>query len=225
VLENIHSTSTYHLLKLQVDGVEEFNYVPGQYIVLKIDDRNVRDYSLASLSYENIFELIIDLKPGNEGSYYIYNLREGDKIQFLGPMGNFQLHPKDGSQELLFLGTGSGIAPLKAMIEQLLFRDKETRSVRLYFGLRHCSDIFMHDYFGELDRKYPNFIFIPCLSQPDDNWRGDCGHITDLVKRDYREGSHLSAYLCGNGAMIEEAKRVIASIGTPEARIYHEKFY
>jgi len=231
VLDHLHPTSTYHLLKLQVDGVEEFIFTPGQYIILKVPKVDistfdqVRDYSLASLPYENTFELIIDLKPGHEGSYYIHGLREGDQVQFLGPMGNFQLNLDDGSEELLFLGTGSGVAPLKAMIEQLLFREKETRPIRLYFGLRYCSDIFMHEYFGELDNKYPNFIFIPCLSQPDENWRGDCGHITSLVKRDYQDGTPLSAYLCGNQAMIDEASEVLKSIHTPESRIYCEAFF
>ena len=225
VLDHLHPTSTYHMLKLQVDNMEEFKFIPGQYIILKIGDAGVRDYSLASLPYENTFELIVDLKPGHEGSYYIHSINEGDRIQFLGPMGNFQLKPDDGSEEIVFLGTGSGVAPLKAMIEQLLFRIKETRPIRLYFGLRHCSDIFMHDYFGELDRKYKNFIFTPCLSQPDENWTADCGHITDLVKRDYTDGSNLSAYLCGNQAMIDEAQQILKNINVHESRIYCEAFF
>lgn len=223
VIQHHNPASTFHIIKLQPS--EPLDFQPGQYISVKVADAKINNYSIASLPGLDTFTLIIDTKPGHEGSYYFQQLRVEEQIQYLGPFGKFLLHPDDGSSEIIFLATGSGISPIKAMIEHLLYRAKETRPIKLYFGLRNCPDIFMHDFFEEMDNEYDNFTFIPCLSRPDENWKGQCGHITELLKQDYQDGSHLSAYLCGNEAMITEAIQILKQIDTPEDRIYHEKFY
>ncbi len=215
--------STFHVITLETEE-HEFQFEPGQFIAIKVDDRDIRDYSIASLPDGNRMELIVDIKPGHEGSYFVHNLQEGDVLEFMGPMGNFKLKMDDGAEEMVFLGTGSGIAPLKSMVEQLLFRIHEQRPIKLYFGLRFCGDIFLHEYFDDMAIRFSNFTFVPCLSKPDDSWRRDCGHITELVKGDYQDGSKLAVYICGNPKMIEESVELAKQIGVPENRIYHEAF-
>jgi len=216
------STSFFHMW---FQPEQEFQFEVGQFVALKVAEKKINDYSIASASKGNgQFELIIDIKPGHEGSYFTHELQVGNTIDFLGPMGMFKLHPDDGAEELLFLGTGSGISPVKAMVEELLWHKKDQRKMKLYFGLRECHDIFLHQYFGELDNDYENFDFVPCLSKPDEFWHGKCGHITDLVKQDYQDGSKLGVYMCGNPKMVMEASKILQEIGTPKERIYHEAF-
>jgi len=146
-------------------------------------------------------------------------------LEFLGPLGNFVLRPEDESKEILFLGTGSGIAPLKAMIEDLIRVQHSDIPMTLYFGLRHEADIFWNEYFQSLTQEFPQLKFVLCLSKPEATWKGASGHITDLIASKNQDLSHASAYLCGGLKMIEEAKTLLASLHMPAERIYHEKFF
>lgn len=223
IIKHENPSTTFHRLWLQPE--EKLEYHAGQFIAVKVAEKKINDYSIASApKSDGQFELIIDIKPGHEGSYFTHELREGDYIDFMGPMGHFQFHKDDGAEELVFKATGSGLAPIKAMIEQLLWYDKEQRQMRLFFGLRDCDDIFMHQYFAEFDQDYENFDFVPCMSKPDEFWHGKCGHITDLLKEYYQDGSKLGVYMCGNPRMVQEAAGILKEIGTPKERIYYEAF-
>lgn len=224
LISKFNPSTTFYQMVFEVDDCELFEFDPGQFVAMRVDEHKVNDYSIASLPYENKFELIIDIKPGGEGSYFVKNLQEGDKIEFIGPVGSFKYKPEDGAEEIVMLATGSGIAPIKSITEHLLWRANDTRPIHVYFGLRSCSDIFLHDYYAEAMKKYPNLSFTPCLSRPDITWGGDCGHITDLLEKHYQDGTRLSAYMCGNKLMIEQAKEILLRIGTPANRIYHEAF-
>ncbi len=224
VVDHSNPSTTFHRVMFEVEEVDKFEFIPGQFVALRVDHNKVNDYSIASLPEGNRFELIVDVKPGHEGSYFIHELRPGDKAGILGPCGTFVLHKDEEVEEILFLATGSGIAPLKVMTEQFLTQWLDPRKLHLYFGLRNCEDIFLYDYFDELMKKFKKFTFTPCLSRPDIFWERDCGHITELLENDYKKGAKLAAYLCGNKLMIEQAKEILLSIGTPQEKIYHEAF-
>jgi NAD(P)H-flavin reductase len=224
VVGHTNPSTTFHVVTFEVEGVEIFDFTPGQFVALRVDPSKVNDYSLASLPRANQFDLIVDVKPGHEGSYFIHELRIGDKAEIFGPCGTFVLNEDQGAQELVMMATGSGIAPIKAMVEQFLTLWKDSRKLHLYFGLRSTEDIFMHEFFDELTKKYKNFKFTPCLSRPDIFWEGEAGHITELVEEDYKNGAKLSVYLCGNKLMIEQGKEIMLNKGTPKERIYHEVF-
>jgi len=172
-----------------------------------------------------MFGLIVDVKPGGPGSHYFENLAVGQEMEYLGPLGKFVLNLEDKSERLIFLGTGSGIAPLKAMIESALMEHATPLPLDLYFGLRHQEDIFWDGYFNELAVKYENLSFNMCLSKPNEGWMGLSGHITDFMNERYPDASKMSCYLCGAQGMIEEAGEIFKGLGMPETRIYHEKFY
>lgn len=221
-VSNNKISSTYYDLVFEMPG--EFNFLPGQYLTCRVSPDRLNSYSIAGKVGSNRFGFLVDVKPGGPGSHFFANLKPGDKMPVLGPFGKFVLNLNDGAEEMIFLGTGSGVAPLKAMIEAAFWAG-ETRPMKLYFGLRYKEDILWNDYFSRLEAEHGNFKFTLCLSQPDESWQGAKGHITDLVKNDYPDASKISAYLCGGLKMIEEAKSVLASLGTPEERIYHEKFF
>lgn len=207
------------------ESATPLNFKAGQFVSVKVNDQRINAYSIAGCPDQNHFELLVDVSPQGVGSKYFENLKEGEKITYLGPAGIFTLKPNDGSQHLLLLGTGSGIAPLKYMAEDALKNLKITQPITLYFGLRFKEDIFWTDIFDELSRNYPNFHYKLCLSKPSPDWTGFSGHITDIVKQDFPDAGICSAYLCGNKAMIEESAKLLLESGCPQERIYSEKFY
>jgi len=200
-----------------------FTYQPGQYVNVKISQQRINCYSIAGNDGPNRFALLIDTKPGGIGSKFFENLKTGDKITYLGPFGVFKFKPDDGSKKILFLGTGSGIAPLRSIVDELL-KNKVQKPIYFYFGLRFSSDIFWHDYFQKQAEANPNFKYKLVLSRPDDAWQGASGHVTDLIKTDFPDASECAAYLCGNKQMIEEATILLLAQGCLKERIYAEKF-
>ena len=145
-------------------------------------------------------------------------------MAFLGPFGIFNLRLDDGAEQLLLLGTGSGCAPLRYMIEAALKEHGLKKPMKLYIGLNYPQDIFWQDYWQELARAYPNFTFEIAIFKPDANWKGRVGFITELVKNDVPDASRAAAYLCGNKFMIEDVTKLMLERGCPAERIYTEKF-
>ena len=213
-------------LDIVLETSKSFSFIPGQFITIKVNEKLVRSYSIAGKVKDNQFGLMVDVKPGGEGSNFFKSLIVGNEIEYIGPTGVFTLKEDDGAEEIVLLGTGSGITPLKAMIEQALYVRPINKKMILYFGLRFTEDLFWNDYFDRIAETFENFTFKLCLSKPDESWQGASGHITELLANDYSDDtSILSAYLCGSEKMIEEAKEYLKSKGTPENRIYHEKFF
>lgn len=203
---------------------EPLTFLPGQFISIKVDERNIRSYSLSGQVGANRYGMIVDVKPGGPGSTFFDGLQLDQTFTFLGPLGRFVYHPDDDAKELIFLATGTGVAPFKAMLEDA-FAHNDTRPLTLYFGLRYFEDIFWDEYFNTLQANHPNFKFVLCLSKPNEHWKGVVGHITDFVKKEHPNLSDASAYLCGNGTMIVEATDILKNAQMPETRIYMEKFF
>jgi acetyltransferase len=200
------------------------SYKPGQYISVKVADTRINCYSIATNEGENKFSLLIDTSPGGPGSIYFEALKAGDKINFLGPFGTFVIRPDKDVKHILFLGTGSGCAPLRCMIDDLLKVQKVKTPITLYLGLRFQTDIFWKDYFTKLSADYPSFNFIIAISKPDATCQEKTGHITECIDLDFPDVSGMSAYLCGNMKMIEETTNMLISRGMAKEKIYTEKF-
>lgn len=216
--------SKFHHFVIKTE--EEFNFKPGQFVSIKVDPQKINSYSIAGQKSPHEFELLVDIGPGGLGSKYFEHLKVGDEIIHLSPAGIFTPKLDDGSQSIVFLATGSGIAPVKSMIESLL-ASGETRPITLYFGLRLNTDVFLQDYFEKLSQTHPNFTFKLCLSQPTDDWVGNRGRITQFLKQDLAGSSvsNSSVYICGNKNMIEDSVQLLKDIGCPENHIYYEKYY
>jgi acetyltransferase len=196
---------------------------PGQYLSVKVSNQRINSYSIAADEGQNRFGLLIDTKPGGVGSKFFENLKTGDKITYLGPFGIFKFMPDDDTKKILLMGTGSGISPLRSMLDELL-KNKIQKPIYFYFGLRYSSDIFWHDYFQKQADVNPNLKYKLVLSKPDETWQGATGHVTDLIKTDFPQANEFAAYLCGNKEMIEEATNLLITQGCPKERIYAEKF-
>lgn len=204
-----------------VDNNIKFKFVPGQFVNIKVGENIFRSYSVCS-DYRNTWELSIVATIAHDGvgSNYLKSLKVGDKIEFVGPSGRYHLREKLPT-ELLFLATGSGLAPFLAMFYQLE-QQNYSGEINLYFGVRNQKELFSLDTLNEFSKNLQNFHYHVCLSDPDASWTGNKGRITDFFK--FKDASKTYAFLCGNPFMIEESVEKLISYGLTESQIFYEKF-
>lgn len=212
----------FHVLEFQPE--KPLQFTPGQYISVKVAPDRINSYSIACHENFNKFSLLVDTTPSGPGSKFFESLKEGEKITYLGPFGQFSLNLSDGSAQMVFLATGSGLAPLRCMIEEALMVQNSKLPIKLYWGLTNTTDIFWTNWLEFLKSKYPNFDYNIVIWKPDSSWTGHTGFITDFLSRDFPNASSISAYLCGNKNMIADATQILTSHGCPKEQIYTEKY-
>jgi NAD(P)H-flavin reductase len=165
--------------------------------------------------------LLLNLVPQGPGSTYLFDLREGDETRFAGPAGNFYLRD-DLERDLLFVATGTGIAPIRSMLLANAERPQPSRTT-LFWGLRSQRDLYYVDELARLSRDLPGSSHVITLSRPELGWQGPSGRVTTLVEREIRDVKRLAVYLCGNSGMIADVTRVIQARGL--CPIFREKYY
>ena len=184
-----------------------------------------RAYSVASepARGEELVLLVRMLKDGT-GSRFINGLRGGDEVAFRGPLGRFLLCG-ERTKPLLFVAHGTGIAPLRSMIRELLIAERSPRPMTLYFGVRGDEDIFYFDEFRRLESRCPNFRFVPTLSRPRETWAGERGRVTQVLPVQIPDARRYDAYLCGSGEMIAQVRKLLLDRGIDPEHVHQEKFY
>lgn len=213
----------------------------GQYIAIEVTEmrdgrprQNNRPYSIVSPPEEDrVIKLCVNLVQDGPGSSRLHGLEVGDELNFLYPFGYFTLNTgtqarscsgTETASPLLFVATGTGIAPIRSMIEHLLNQRIE-RQMTLFWGLRSERDLYYQEDFWEWSRKYPFFEMITSLSQPSSGWQGSKGRVTELLSKQKIEAENLEVYLCGNMSMIREVRAMLLERGVPKQAIHFEKFY
>jgi len=214
------------LIKLELVKPDRIRFLAGQYVSIKINaEGERRSYSIASSPDVNHgVTIVAEMFPDGKGSEYLRELVIGDKVEILGPMGRFAVRQE--KQKLLMIATGSGIVPIYSMINDLLINKKETRPIRLHWGLREEKDIFWLDNFERLTKAHANFVFDLVLSRPSEGWGLCRGHVQDCLRRDFAS-ENLAAwegYVCGSQKMVEEMVKVLTELKMERKAIYHEKF-
>ena len=218
-------------ISLKMIDPPQVEFTAGQYISIEVTEirdgharQNNRPYSLVSPPEEKeVIKLCVNLVKGGPGSTCLHSLCLGDKLNFLYPLGYFTVN-ETASTALLFVATGTGIAPIKSMILHLL-RSGSKRPMTLYWGLRSEIDLYYQEEFASLTKEYPFFQFRMTLSQPSDGWTGLKGRVTHLLPGAVQTVENLDAYLCGNGEMIKEVRAILLEKGMPRKSIHFEKFY
>ncbi len=216
-------------MRLRLDEPAEISHRPGQYVQIQApspDEPVFRAYSISSPVYEpDTIELVVKLVPGGIASTYLHSLNTGDTVQFTGPYGEFQLN-EDPSVEIICVGGGCGMAPIRNIIYTLYDRWPD-RSCWLFFGCRTTRDIFYLEQFEELTKKHPNFHVVYALSDKlgkDEKWEGDTGFIHLSVDKYLEAGLRRQAFLCGPPMMIEAVTRVLQEKGIPPEDIFYDEF-
>lgn len=167
--------------------------------------------------------------PAGAGSTYVFNLKPGDKVTAIGPFGDFRI--KDTGAEMVYLGGGAGMAPLRSHLSHLFETLKTGRKVSYWYGARSKQEMFYTAYFEKLAAAFDNFSFHVALSEPlpEDNWDGPTGFIHEVLKREYLDGHEtpqaIEYYLCGPPMMIEAARNMLTQdIGIQEGDIAFDEF-
>ncbi|HEY2319691.1 MAG TPA: 2Fe-2S iron-sulfur cluster binding domain-containing protein [Solirubrobacteraceae bacterium] len=217
---------THDIRHLVLSG-PELKFKPGQYVDIKIPgSEEVRSFSMANLPGGDRLEFMIKIYPDGKFSSLLANeaLKPGDEVEVTGPYGVFTLREKS-ERPLLFIGGGAGMAPILALLRAMA-DDGNERPAFYYYGARGPADLFHLDELAELERRLPNFRFVPALSHcgDDEDWSGERGLITDVVTRLHQEIGEVDAYLCGPPPMVDAAIAMLDQGGVPEARVYFDKF-
>ncbi|RLA63708.1 MAG: hypothetical protein DRQ89_05955 [Epsilonproteobacteria bacterium] len=209
--------------------LEQFNFRAGQFIKLKINDDIVRAYSIAStIPGIKRLELLVVLKKDGAGTPILFEKAKiGDKFLISKALGNFVL-PKnplsDLESEVCFIATGSGIAPFRGMISELL-ASKYMGTVNLLFGTRTMEDLLYRDKFDALDYAQPNFHYIPILSQEKrESWQGKTGRVHAVIQSIYKVHRPCDFYICGRSKMVLEAKAHLLQMGYDNNHIHTENY-
>jgi Na+-transporting NADH:ubiquinone oxidoreductase subunit F len=162
------------------------------------------------------------------GSAYLFSLRPGDRVSTAGPFGSFYI--KETDREMVYLGGGSGMAPLRSHLSYLFDTLQTSRRVSYWYGARSAKEVYYDEYFRELAGKFANFTFQVALSepQPDDQWTGRTGFIHEVLKREYLERhpdpTQVEYYLCGPLPMIRAATKMLAEFRVSPEQIASDEF-
>ena len=214
-------------LDFQLRHPKEIQFKSGQFISFDLtaiggDRVIIRPYSIASPPYQpNRIAIVFNRVPGGRGSTYLFSLKAGDTVAFEGPQGSF--HLRERTRDILFVATGTGIAPIRSMLLDLL-SSEYTGTIRLYWGLRAPRDLYYQQEFEALAARFPSVSFAVALSRADAGWHGYTGRVTGLVEERITSVRNLDVYLCGNHVMIRDVTDDPAGKGTgcPLLRAWRE---
>lgn len=209
------------------------------------DNETMRAYSMANYPAEGDIVMLniriatppIDRATGTWkqgikagiGSSYIFNLKPGDKVTVSGPYGDF--HILDTKNEMLYIGGGAGMAPLRSQLLYLFKTLKTTdRKISYWYGARSKNEIFYEEDFREIEKEFPNFTFNIGLSEPlpEDNWTGYVGFIHQVIYdnylKDHDAPEDIEYYMCGPGPMANSVKRMLDDLGVPPDMLLFDDF-
>ena len=213
-------------------------------LTCKNEEETIRAYSMANYPAEgNIITLNVRIatppfdrstgtwkagvKPGIASSY-IFSLKPGDKVTMSGPYGDF--HILVTNNEMLYIGGGAGMAPLRAQLLHLFNTVKTGRKVSYWYGARSKNEIFYEEDFRAIEKEFPNFKFHIGLSEPrpEDNWTGPVGFIHQVIYdnylKDHEAPEDIEYYMCGPGPMSNAVKVMLDNLGVPKENILFDDF-
>lgn len=213
------------VLKLKLPANERLQFLAGQYIDILLKDQKPRSFSLANAPHSDDFlELHIRNITGGAFTHHVFSeMKERDILRFKGPLGTFFLR-EDSDKPIIFVASGTGFAPIKAIIEHALYIGIE-RPMRFYWGARKLSDLYMLDMAKQWEAQ--GIVFTPVLSDalPEDEWQGRTGLVHQAVLEDYSDLSPYVVYVCGAPVVVEAAHtNFTAQRGLPNEAFFSDAF-
>ena len=216
------------VMSLQLPANEALAYRAGQYIEFLLKDGKRRSYSMANApsSLDSPLTLHIRHMPGGLFTDHVFTtMKERDILRFEGPHGSFFLR-EDSNKPIVLLASGTGFAPIKALIEHLIHLKSE-RPFTLYWGGRRPHDLYMHGLCEQWAQILPHFRYVPVVSDPlpEDGWTGRSGFVHAAVMEDLPDLSGHEVYACGAPIVVESAQRdYIARCGLPAEEFFADAF-
>jgi CDP-4-dehydro-6-deoxyglucose reductase len=216
---------------LQLPTAEAFHFYPGQYLEFLLKDGVRRSYSMACAMAENHrVDLHVRHMPGGAFTGRIFGegdapLKVRDILRIEGPLGSFFVR-EDAARPIVFLASGTGFAPIKAMLEAMIARG-DARPAVLYWGGRRPADLYQSALAAGWQAALPDFRFVPVVSEarPEDGWTGRTGWVHQAVMQDLPDLSAHQVYACGAPAMVEAARRdFVQHCGLPPDAFFADAF-
>lgn len=236
-----------------LDGMESFPFTAGQFISAVANDPNgkqqTRAYSISSAARSNHFDLCVNRVENGFFSNYLCDLPEGATIGVHGPHGHFILH--EPVTDSILVATGTGVAPMRGYTQWLFPEDGPDRSngkqIWLVYGTRHETDIYYKDEFEALERRVPNFHYLPTLSRALDDWTGLRGHVQGHIAKIVEERAaqlglslpvppvdpaiaprdlqfDFYVYICGLNFMVSGVRDLMTGYGWHRKQIVFERY-
>jgi len=213
--------------KLVFEPGTVFDFDPGQFvnIIAQLPGREAplkRPYSIDSPPYEKGYiDLVWKRVEGGLMTNHLWTFKEGGKLTVQGPLGRFGFK-KPLPSRLVFVATGTGIAPFRSMIRQL-FKDGTDREVWLIFGNRYETDILYDEEWKELAVKHSNFHYVSTISRPQ-HWTGEKEYVQKLLPKYLKTPAGTHVYICGLTNMINEVQKTALEMGFTKEQILFEKY-
>lgn len=217
-------------VQLQLPAHTAFQFHAGQYLEFILRDGSRRAYSMATPPHvaanTPAIELHIRHMPGGKFTDHVFGaMKEKEILRAEGPFGSFFLR-EDSDKPMVFLASGTGFAPIKALLEHMQHKGM-TRPVSLYWGGRRPEDLYMDAWLKELSTTMPNLSYVPVVSdaQPEDNWSGRTGYVHQAVLDDFADLSGHEVYACGAPVVVDAARSSYTSQrGLPEECFFADAF-
>jgi len=218
------------LITLQLPANEVPRYHAGQYVEFILRDGARRSYSMANAPHTQsdkpAIELHIRHMPGGKFTDHVFGaMKEKEILRIEGPFGSFFLR-EDSDRPIVLLASGTGFAPIKAMIEHMAFKGI-TRPTVLYWGCRSRADLYLHEWAEAAAARLPNLRYVPVLSEPraEDGWTGRTGFVHHAVMADLPDLCGHQVYACGAPVMVDAAQKdFVARCGLPAEEFYADSF-
>ena len=217
------------VMKLQLPAADTFQYRAGQYVEFLLRDGDRRSYSMANAPHTQAaapqVELHIRHMPGGKFTDHVFGaMKEKDILRVEGPYGSFFLR-EDSDKPMVLLASGTGFAPIKAIVEHMRHLGL-TRPATLYWGGRRPADLYQSAWIEEQLAAMPNLRYVPVISDalPEDGWTGRTGFVHRAVVEDTPDLAGHEVYACGAPIVIESARKDYAVAGLPDEAFFADSF-
>ncbi len=214
-------------LRLKLPAAQRLQFLAGQYVDALLADGKRRAFSIASSpSQEDEIELHIRHIEGGDFTGWVFErLKERGILRLEGPLGTFFVRHDSTERPMIMVAGGTGFAPLKSMIENLLEHD-DRRPIHLYWGARTPAGLYLDELPRRWAEEHPHIQYRCAISEPTGNEPEDCyaGFVHQAVLADHPELSVFDVYMSGPPAMIDSAKRAFEKAGVPKDRLFYDSF-
>jgi Na(+)-translocating NADH:ubiquinone oxidoreductase F subunit len=238
-------TPTIREIRLRVP--ETFSFHAGDYVQVAIPtDASAghghplrRAYSMANSPGEHRGEIVLNVRlasapanhpgvPSGSGSTFLFHTKAGDTLRLFGPFGTF--HASDSEREMVLVGGGAGMAPLRAIVVDQLRNRGTSRRISYWYGARDAREMFYAEQFETLAREFRNFTWHPAVSEQTQGAPANLhvGFVHDVFEREFLKGAMNPAsaeyYLCGPPVMLDACRKLLRRWGVPDAQIFFDDF-
>ncbi|GAB4167456.1 MAG: CDP-6-deoxy-delta-3,4-glucoseen reductase [Wenzhouxiangellaceae bacterium] len=217
-------TPTVRLLRLKLPHGQRLQFLAGQYMDILLPGGKRRAFSIASPpSQTDYLELHVRHVSGGGFTGHVFStMQRGEILRLEGPLGTFFIR-KDCDRPILMVGGGTGFAPLKAMIEDLI-EGGDQRPLTLYWGVRREPDLYALHLIDQWRRRHPAFRFVPVLSEPEPGWSGRTGLVHEAMLADHPDLADYEIYMSGPPAMVHAGRSAILAAGGRESQLHYDSF-